>query len=69
MLTIHGNSHTLCDGIPRRSFLKIGAFAFGATQFTLADVLRRSKASAHHRTRPSSTFSLAAVRRIRTCGT
>ena len=42
MLTIHGNTHTLCDGIPRRSFLKIGAFAFGAAQFTLADVLRRT---------------------------
>lgn len=40
MLTIHGNTHTLCDGIPRRSFFKIGAFAFGAAQFTLADVLR-----------------------------
>jgi hypothetical protein len=40
MLTIHGNTHTLCDGIPRRSFLKIGAFAFGAAQFSLADVLR-----------------------------
>jgi hypothetical protein len=40
MLTIQGNTHTLCDGIPRRSFLKIGAFAFGAAQFSLADVLR-----------------------------
>src|SRR5262245_35944789 len=40
MLTIHGDKHTLCDGIPRRSFLKIGAFAFGAAHFTLADVLR-----------------------------
>lgn len=40
MLTIHGNTHTLCDGIPRRSFLKIGAFAFGAAHFSLADVLR-----------------------------
>jgi hypothetical protein len=40
MLTIQGNTSTLCDGIPRRSFLKIGAFAFGAMQFSLADVLR-----------------------------
>src|SRR5262245_12553333 len=40
MLTIHGRPQRLCDGIPRRSFLKIGAFAFGAAQFSLADVLR-----------------------------
>src|SRR4051812_22630040 len=40
MLTIHGRPQKFCDGIARRSFLKIGAFAFGATQFTLADVLR-----------------------------
>jgi hypothetical protein len=40
MLTVHGRSHKFCDGVSRRSFLKIGAFAFGATQFSLADVLR-----------------------------
>jgi len=41
MLSLYGRSHTLCDGISRRSALKIGALAFGAsTQFTLADVLR-----------------------------
>jgi Protein of unknown function (DUF1501) len=40
MLTVHGRPQRFCDGIPRRSFLKIGAFAFGAAQFSLADVLR-----------------------------
>ena len=40
MLTIYGRPQRFCDGVSRRSFLKIGAFAFGATQFTLADVLR-----------------------------
>ena len=40
MLTFHGRSHRYCDGVSRRSFLKVGAFAFGATQFSLADVLR-----------------------------
>jgi hypothetical protein len=40
MLTVSGRPQKLCDGVSRRSFLKIGAFAFGATQFTLADVLR-----------------------------
>jgi hypothetical protein len=40
MLTIQGRPHKLCDGISRRAALKIGAFAFGAAQFNLADVLR-----------------------------
>jgi hypothetical protein len=40
MLTVYGRPQKLCDGVSRRSFLKIGAFAFGTTQFTLADVLR-----------------------------
>src|SRR3954471_23829039 len=40
MLTVYGRPQKLCDGVSRRSFLKIGAFAFGATRFTLADVLR-----------------------------
>ena len=30
MLTVLGRSHKFCDGVSRRSFLKIGAFAFGA---------------------------------------
>ncbi|HKB06573.1 MAG TPA: DUF1501 domain-containing protein, partial [Gemmataceae bacterium] len=40
MLTVHGRAQRFCDGVSRRSFLKIGAFAFGAAQFTQADVLR-----------------------------
>src|SRR5688572_5581421 len=44
MLTIPGRPQTFCDGITRRSALKIGAFAFGAAQFTLADVLRAEQA-------------------------
>ncbi|HJZ93500.1 MAG TPA: DUF1501 domain-containing protein [Gemmataceae bacterium] len=40
MLTVPGRPQRFCDGIPRRSFLKIGAFAFGAAQFSLVDVLR-----------------------------
>ena len=40
MLSIVGRPQRLCDGVSRRSFLKIGAFAFGAAQFTLADILR-----------------------------
>jgi hypothetical protein len=37
MLTLWGRRHRFCDGITRRSFLKIGAFGAG---LTLADVLR-----------------------------
>src|SRR5947209_9671786 len=40
MLTLLGRKQKLCDGIPRRSFLKVGAFAFGAAHLSLADVLR-----------------------------
>lgn len=37
MLTIWGNRHRFCDGISRRSFLRIGAFGAG---LTLAEMLR-----------------------------
>jgi hypothetical protein len=40
MLTIFGPTARYCDGITRRGFLQIGAFTFGATSLTLADVLR-----------------------------
>src|SRR4029079_2923872 len=37
MLTIWGGRQSYCDGVSRRSFLKLGAFGAG---LTLADVLR-----------------------------
>ena len=40
MLNIPGPSSRFCDGITRRNFLKIGAFTFGATAFSLADIYR-----------------------------
>jgi hypothetical protein len=40
MLTILGRKSRFCDGITRRSFLKIGALSFGAVNFTLADLFR-----------------------------
>jgi hypothetical protein len=40
MLTILGPKTRYCDGVSRRHFLKIGAFAFGATSLTLADIFR-----------------------------
>ena len=45
MLSLYGPSTRYCDGISRRSALKIGTFAFGATSFTLADVYRAEAAA------------------------
>src|SRR5581483_5813452 len=38
MLNIMGPSSRYCDGVTRRSFLKIGACAFGTAGFNVADV-------------------------------
>jgi hypothetical protein len=40
MLTVFGAKQRYCDGVSRRSFLKIGALSFGAVNLGLADVLR-----------------------------
>ena len=40
MLTIRGATNRYCDGISRRSFLRIGALGIGAGSLTLADVFR-----------------------------
>jgi hypothetical protein len=40
MLTIFGPPTRFCDGMTRRGFLRAGAFTFGATTLTLADVFR-----------------------------
>src|SRR5437879_4860918 len=40
MLTIFGHSNRYCDGISRRSFLRIGALGVGAGALTLADLFR-----------------------------
>lgn len=45
MLNLFGRPATYCDGITRRSALRIGTFAFGATAFTLADVFRAEAAA------------------------
>jgi hypothetical protein len=47
MLTLFGRPTRYCDGVTRRSALKIGTFAFGATALTLADVFRAEAASPH----------------------
>jgi hypothetical protein len=45
MLSIFGRPYRYCDGISRRSAMKIGTFAFGATALTLADVYRAEAAN------------------------
>src|ERR1700761_5766939 len=46
MLTLLGPKTTgFCDGISRRSFLRVGALGVGAGALTLADVLRAEAAS------------------------
>jgi hypothetical protein len=52
MLTILGQPRRYCDGISRRSFLKIGALGVGAGALTLADVFRaeaQSGSSSSHK--------------------
>jgi hypothetical protein len=44
MLNILGRKQRMCDGLSRRGFLRIGAFTFGATTLSLADVFRAQAA-------------------------
>ncbi|HEY0984847.1 MULTISPECIES: DUF1501 domain-containing protein [unclassified Schlesneria] len=49
MLTLFGKTAKYCDGVTRRSFLKIGGFAFGsAASLSLADVLRAEQSKGTH---------------------
>jgi hypothetical protein len=54
MLTFQGASHRFCDGINRRSFLKIGAFGAG---LSLADMLRAKASASPTATRSSGGSS------------
>ena len=48
MLTLLGQPAKYCDGISRRSFLKIGGFAFGsAASLSLPDILRAESLAGH----------------------
>ena len=57
MLTIFGPSNRYCDGVSRRSFLKIGALGIGAGSLTLADIFR-SEARAGTTSRPKSVINI-----------
>jgi hypothetical protein len=45
MLTIYGRGHRFCDGITRRSFLRVGMLGAGAGALTLADLNRLDAAT------------------------
>ena len=45
MLTIYGRGQRYCDGVSRRSFLRIGTLGLGAASLTLADLNRLEAAA------------------------
>src|SRR5579864_260797 len=55
MLTIWGAAQKFCDGLDRRSFLKIGAFGAG---LTLADMLRLRALGGETATKPKSAIMI-----------
>src|SRR5690349_7735790 len=38
MLTVYGQKNRFCDGVSRRSFLKIGMLGLGATSLSLPEI-------------------------------
>lgn len=58
MLNILGGKHRFCDGLSRRSFLRIGAFGAG---LTLADMLRSRAHAANLAPRTPSSANKAAI--------
>jgi hypothetical protein len=62
MLTLFGPaSRRYCDGVSRRRFLKVGAFSFGATTLTLADVYRAEAAAKKQDPTPANSSQHKAV--------
>jgi Protein of unknown function (DUF1501) len=57
MFTIFGQKQRFCDGISRRSFLKIGALGIGAGGLTLADIFR-AEARAGSSSRPKAVINI-----------
>ena len=55
MLNLLGSTSRFCDGVSRRNFLKVGAFSFGATTLTLADVYRAEAAEKKQDPAPNSS--------------
>jgi hypothetical protein len=61
MLTLFGPKAYFCDGVSRRSFLRIGALGVGAGALTLADVLRAESHAADGTATPSRHKSVINV--------
>jgi hypothetical protein len=61
MLNVLGPNTRYCDGVSRRSALKIGALSFGAMSLTLADVYRAEAASAKKQPVQSSDSHKAVI--------
>lgn len=57
MLTIYGKSNRFCDGVSRRSFLRIGGLGIGAGALSLAD-LGRLEAAAGKSTRNKAVINI-----------
>ncbi len=58
MLTAWGSEYRLCDGLSRRSFLRIGALGAGVGALTLADLYRLEAAPGQARARPKSVINI-----------
>jgi hypothetical protein len=58
MLTLFGHKTRYCDGVSRRSFLKIGTFAFGAASLSLADIFRAEAKAGTSGTRHKSVINV-----------
>lgn len=58
MLELTAAKHRFCDGISRRSFLRVGALGVGAGALTLADVLRLEAAASPTARRHKSVINI-----------
>jgi hypothetical protein len=58
MLTIFGKKDRFCDGVSRRSFLRIGALGVGAGALTLADIFRAEARAGATTTRHKSVINI-----------
>jgi hypothetical protein len=58
MLTLQGPKVRFCDGVTRRSVLKIGTLAFGTWSLTLADLFRAEARAGVTGTRPKAVINI-----------
>jgi hypothetical protein len=58
MLTIYGQKNPYCDGVSRRSFLKIGGLGVGAGALTLADIFRLEAKAGNGQSRHRSVINI-----------